>query len=85
MKAEKLCVFCNHLDAQTDYDRGYYEGDCYPSGQLNCGKGHWVVEWGGDSFVNFRRQDLAEVIQMAKTCRDYSQASSEPQEGHGNG
>lgn len=74
--SEKLCLFCTNCGGSVDYDRGYYEGDCYPSGQIDCAKGHWKVYWGGDGFVDFRRHDLAEAIQMAKTCLDYEQVKT---------
>lgn len=83
--ADKLCVFCDHLSLNCDVEHGYYEGDVYPSGTVHCLKGHWEIatnRYGAHgarspyTAIPFGRGELAEAIQTAKTCADYSPPAS---------
>lgn len=78
MPAEKLCVFCTHIDLDASYESGYYEGDCYPYAELQCNKKHWCITAGSAAINDIRRfshKSLAEAIQTAKKCPDYNEAS----------
>ncbi len=68
--AEKLCVFCKHLE--WDYSPG--GGGCETCGyggegeaKMTCVAGHW--NWGEyDEMVDYR-----EKILRGMTCKDYQQ------------
>lgn len=81
--AEKLCVFCDHLNFGIYGYTDSYEGDVVGGGQIKCGKGHWCMErskydmpdFERDPGITFTKGELAEAIQKAKTCPDYSPPS----------
>lgn len=80
--ADKLCVFCDHLSLNCEVEYGYYEGDVYPSGNVHCLKKHWTLGTnkfaGGDpdyNYIRFNKGELADAIQTAKECPDYSPPS----------
>jgi hypothetical protein len=73
VKAERLCVFCEHLD--WDYDSG--GGGCETCGyggegnaEMRCGKHHWA--WGGYAKLVDYRQKILKAV----TCKDYKQVKA---------
>ena len=70
--SEKLCVFCDHLSINIECERGYYEGDVYPHGFIRCLQGYWSLEPAEGVKGAFSRGSLAQAIQLAKTCEQYS-------------
>lgn len=73
VRAEKLCVFCEHL--KWDYEMG--GGGCETCGyggegnaEMSCHRGHW--NWGGYAEL----KDYREKILTALTCPDFKQVKA---------
>jgi hypothetical protein len=64
--AEKLCVFCRHVEMNT---RGCH-GDYPDPATFECGRGHWSeIPHYGIGFPD----DFRKVILTAATCPDYDE------------